>query len=519
MTGSFRRSRVSRSTRERRSSRCSRNTRRTTPIRPIPSDPGTNHHLTRFETQGYIDVNQNAIDPTAVVRVYCALFNGTQPPDSASYQHVVALYYISKLAEILPPALDALDFRDFENKYQDLMALIRYFRSDAIKQITPDPKNFLPEEEFIDFCEGILFSCKLNALKGVHDHYTARIRDLKKRQFLSTFLQDHPGIQHKAGVPLGGTFILVYHGEPDITGKRGGFAANLGLMRQEFLLKAAPVADKATAAGRPIAEMAVAPAAGVSGAADTAPASDSEANAALFRTIGNISANRNLIANEDVNLLIGMLTGKVPIAVAPQAGPPAASDPAAGIIGSAVGNLANGTVIADFYLPYRVSCDCPGIQYVLPKVPPSFTVTAACTDANGDASVTVDVKGGVPPYDIAIDGGAYQALNGALSLAAGDHTIMLRDADGTETQARPVTIAPPLVIGEPDYTCAHGMYTGTATITGGTPPYKVSGEDAPNAVVVTDPTESGTDVSLTVTDSKGCTATAKFSHTCPPPLK
>jgi hypothetical protein len=61
------------------------------------------------------------------------------------------------------------------------------------------------------------------------------------------------------------------------------------------------------------------------------------------------------------------------------------------------------------------------------------------------------------------------------------------------------------------------MYTGTGAITGGTPPYKVNGEDAPNAVVVTDPTASGTDVSLTVTDSKGCTATVKFSHTCPPP--
>ena len=32
-----------------------------------------------------------------------------------------------------------------------------------------------------------------------------------------------------------------------------------------------------------------------------------------------------------------------------------------------------------------------------------------------------------------------------------------------------------------------------------------------------EPTASGTDVSLTVTDSKGCSATANFSHTCPPP--
>ena len=427
----------------------------------------------------------------------------------------MALYYISKLTEIVPPTLQALDYGDFENKYQDLLALIRYFRSDAIKQITPDLKNFLPEEEFIDFCEGILFSCKLDALKAVHDDYVARIGDIKKHQFLSTFLQDHPGIQHKAGAPLGGTFILVYHGEPDTTGKSGGFVANLGLLRQEFLLQTAPIADKATAAAGPMAEMSVAAPAAGSGGAETALVSNSEANAVLSRAIGSITANRNLIANEDVNLLIGMLTGKVPITVGPRGGAPA--DPAAGTIGSAVSNLANGTVIADFYLPYRVSCDGRCVQYVLPKAAPSFTVTAACTAANGDAAVTVNAKGGVPPYDVAIDGGAYQALSGALSLAAGDHTIMLRGADGAETQAQPVTIAPPLVIGEPDYACANGMYTGSAKITGGTPPYKVNGEDAPNAVVVTAPSPSGADVSLTVTDSKGCTSIAKFSHTCPPP--
>jgi hypothetical protein len=286
-------------------------------------------------------------------------------------------------------------------------------------------------------------------------------------------------------------------------------------MRQEVLPQAAPIADKAAAAAVPMAEISVAAPAAGSGGANTVPASDSEANAILSRAIGGITANRNLIANEDVNLLIGMLTGKVPITVAPKGGAPV--DPAAGTIGNAVSKLANGTVIADFYLPYRISCDGRCVQYVLPNAAPSFTVTAACTAANGDASVTVNAKGGVPPYDVAIDGGAYQALSGALSLAAGDHAIMLRGADGAETQAQTVTIAPPLVIGEPDYASANGMYTGSATITGGTPPYKVNGVDASNAVVVTVPSPSGTDVSLTVTDSKGCTAVAKSSHTCPPP--
>lgn len=473
-------------------------------------------YLTRFETQAYIDVNQNAINPSAVALVYCVLFNGTLPLEQASYPRVVAIYYISKLAESLPPTLAAMDYPDFENKYQDLLGLIQFFRSDAVAQITPDLKNFLPEEEFIDFCEGILYSCKLDALKAVHDDYTARIGDLKKRQFLSAFLQDHPGVQHKAGVPLGGTFILVYHGEPVIT----GLTVNFGLLQQQLVLQApatdTPIQEKsasdigvtsaaAGASDTPIQEKS-ASAVGISGATDS--------NATIAQAIGNIAANRTLIANADVSLLIGALTGKIPIAVGPQTGAPAVNDPAAQIIASTVGNLANGTVIADFYLPYRVSCDGPCVQYVLPRVAPTFTITAACTDANGIASVTIDAKGGVPPYDVAVDGGAYQALSGALQVAAGNHMIMLRDADGTETTAQPVTIAQPLVIGQPEYACASGMYTGTAPITGGTPPYTANAGSVTNAVLVTPATASGTDVSVTVTDSKGCSATATFSHVC-----
>src|SRR5262249_15506462 len=137
------------------------------------------NYLTRFETQGYIDIDQNAFNKITLLLVYCVLFNSTQLPDPTAYPHVVAIYYISKLSEILPPTLDKLDYADFENKYQDLMALIRYLRSDAVTQVTPDLQNFLPEEEFIDFCEGILFSCKLDAIKAVHDDYVARISDLK----------------------------------------------------------------------------------------------------------------------------------------------------------------------------------------------------------------------------------------------------------------------------------------------------------------------------------------------------
>src|SRR6185369_6914241 len=112
-----------------------------------------------------------------------------------------AVYYIMKLSQILPDSLDALGYADFENKYEDLLELLRYFRSDAMANIGDDLKAFIPQEEFIDLCEEILFNCKLDAVKAVHDEYLRRIGELRKRQFLASFLAQHPGIQHKAAAP------------------------------------------------------------------------------------------------------------------------------------------------------------------------------------------------------------------------------------------------------------------------------------------------------------------------------
>lgn len=470
------------------------------------------HYLTRFETQGYIDIDQNAFNGTTLPLVYCTLFTGTQVPEAGAYPNVVAIYYISKLSEILPPTLDKLDYADFENKYQDLMALIRYLRSDAVTQVTPDLKNFLPEEEFIDFCEGILFSCKLDAIKAVNDDFVARVGDLKKRQFLSYFLQQHPGIQHKAGVPMGGTFILVYHGEPPPPSS-GTLDLNFGILSERFALASGSQFVEGAMVNRTSQEVApVSETQKLTGMAMTADMVQTGGEDALVRAIGNISSNRALIENEDVSTLIGMLTGRVSVGGASQGAVP--TDPAAQIISTTVGGLSNGTVIADFYLPYQISCDCPGIQYVLPKSPPTFTLTAGCTAANGLAAVAVDAKGGIAPYDVAIDGGAYAALDGPLQLAAGTHSIVLRDADGTESAAQSIVIPDPLKVGDAKYACDNGQYTATAPVTGGTPHYKVDGQDIGTGPVVVGPVASGTDVSVSVTDAKGCTTTAKFTHTC-----
>jgi hypothetical protein len=235
-------------------------------------------------------------------------------------------------------------------------------------------------------------------------------------------------------------------------------------------------------------------------------------NNEIIEAINRIGTNRALIENPDVNVLIGTLTGKRPIFTT--GGP---DDAATKIIATAVGELADGTVIADFFLPYRVSSDCPGVQYVLPKQSATFTTSVGCANSDGFAPVTIEAKGGVAPYDVSVDQGAFQALSGPLQLGAGVHSLVLRDAEGTETSERSITVAPPIAISQPDFSCAEGKFTATASITGGTPPYTVDGKAAVNGSFTTDPAASGATVTVTVMDANSCTAKATFTHTCPPP--
>jgi hypothetical protein len=485
-------------------------------------------HLQSFQAAPYIDVDQTLVsDPSfagQVLRVYCVLFAGMTDLPAANFPHVVSIFYISKLAEIFPGELDALAYADFENKYQDLLALVRYFRSEAIANVPADLKSFVPQQELIDDFDEILFSCKLSAIKGVHDEYVRRVTELRKRQFLSNFQDQHPGLQHKAGVPLGGTFILIYHDEPaSKLGIADTIVANAARVADEFR-KAAPTdlkpvesaAESASAVSATPTETpsgtGISPVAG-------AVAGPNVKTLALTDAITRIRSNKVLAQNPDLQFVIGSLTGKIPIFdVNPPVGGP--DDTASKIIASTVNGLADGTVIADFFLPYRISCDCPGVEFVLSKPVLTFTVRAACTNENHIASVTVTVKGGVAPYEIAVDQNPYQTLGQTLSLQSGTYSLKIRDTEGTESAAQPITIPDPVGLGKPLYKNVEGNnYTATFPITGGTPPYTVTvngiSSSFSGGTFTTQPAPSGTTLSVQVVDSVNCSAKTTLQHSVP----
>ena len=485
-------------------------------------------HLQSLQAVPYIDIDQTLISDPAfasqVLKVYCFLFTGVTGLPSENFPHVVCIFYFSKLAEILPAQLDALGYDDFANKYQDLVALVRYFRTIAVTQVPTDLQSFAPRVELIDQFDQVLFECKLEPIKAVHVEYVRRIGELKKSQFLANFLQQHPGIRHKAGVSLGGTFVVVYHGvPPSPLGPGRASIVNTALFAEAFAKEAQLRITPSMSVLRESAAVSAAPASAttdisIAQMADAIRGTNVKA-LELTDAITRIGSDKVLAQNPDVNFLLGALTGRVPIV--PGAGLTQGLDAVASkIIGAAVNELLDGTVIADFFLPYRIAGDIPGTQFVLPKMAPSFGMRVACTGTGGIATVTLDVKGGEGPYDVSVDQGAYQALaDGTLSLQAGTHAVKIRDAAGTETDPQSITIPDPIVLGTPEFTCQLGMYTATFSLSGGTPPYTVNGKPVPagTSTFTTDPVTSGATLAVEVVDSVDCSASASFTHTCPPP--
>jgi hypothetical protein len=436
-------------------------------------------YLDLFQARPYIDVDQNRIDANAVMTVYCFLFAGTADLKESFFAHVVSIYYLSKLSEILPDSLDALRYEDFENKHQDLVALTRYFRSDASKAVAPELQKFAPMEELIDHFDQVLYGCRLEPARALHDAYLQRMREAKKKQFLGFFLKKHPGIQHKAGVPLGGTFILVYHDASEPVG-----------------LKVSPERKATMLAGPNAAKL------------------DFDALSGAFSRIGS---NRDFARDPDIRMLLGALTGNVPDA--DLAAAPGAAEGSDRSIEDAVKGLRNGAVIADFFLPYLCCGEDASIQYVLPPMPLGLRVALSCTDPNGNAEASLTPDGGMPPISVQLDGQAFRPLTGNVLLTAGEHVLTIQDSAGARSAPQAVTVPGPLRIGQETYTDdAQAMrYRVAFTISGGVPPY-VADAGTVNANAYTgDPVPSGQAVTVEISDSAGCKTRREFKHEVPVP--
>ena len=115
---------------------------------------------------------------------------------------------MSELAARVTDDIRQMDIAAFGDRYRTLVEIAR--QMEEFRQ-----SGAYDQPGLSDRLDDIVFRCRLDPFEALAEEYKRRVRDVKQAQFLSHFLERHPGIQHKAGVPLGGTFILVYHELPE----------------------------------------------------------------------------------------------------------------------------------------------------------------------------------------------------------------------------------------------------------------------------------------------------------------
>ncbi len=165
-----------------------------------------------------------------------------------------------------------------------------------------------------------------------------------------------------------------------------------------------------------------------------------------------------------------LFTGKDPDFRVP---PVLKANPADEIIQKTVDNLEDGTVIADFFLPYLCCSDCPPIQYVFPPPLLGLTVELGCTDSTGTAEAALTPQGGTGPFSYQLDQEPPKELTGKIKLIQGPHTLKVWDSAGAESALQSLTVPGPLTIGAETYTddVSAQTYTVSFDISGGTAPY------------------------------------------------
>ncbi|MCK6695541.1 MAG: hypothetical protein L6Q97_25985, partial [Thermoanaerobaculia bacterium] len=134
--------------------------------------------------------------------------------------------------------------------------------------------------------------------------------------------------------------------------------------------------------------------------------------------------------------------------------------------------------------------------------------------------VKIDIQAGVRPFQMKVDEQEFKPLIDPVLLPAGKHTIVLRDANGTDSASQEVNVPEPLTVAREKYECGKNekgqlVYLISFDVQGGTPPYAVSAGSIKENRFTSSQVISGQALDLTISDHAGCRLVKSFRHECP----
>lgn len=191
----------------------------------------------------------------------------------------------------------------------------------------------------------VLFNCANEELYAIREAYNERLERYQEAVTFATYFDKHRGFEHKAGVPKGGTFILVY--QPP--------APRYAAVIPEKEIR---VLDRLAESDRPMTLHAVRDE--KLGAKETTVR---DLSGAVSKTSSPISiASNNKRYSDTVSLIEKLGLGADASKVLDALKRREAEE-------KLISKLPGGCVIADFYVPYMCKSNCPPIAYVFPSHP------------------------------------------------------------------------------------------------------------------------------------------------------
>ena len=282
----------------------------------------------------------------------------------AALMHLIDI--TEALMQTITGASTIYNFR-YTNFNRIYIGMISFFNDFMQAVLAADNEQKTLSPMMYGMLEAVVTGCMDEKIKALVDEYARRVEKIQKQNLLSQYLTANPGIDHKAGVPRGGTFILVYHDAPAAT---------------------------ATAASNTLTALA--------GANTTA--TFATANTATIADTGSVTtklAATSVISKNNLDKILSLFNTSTLQLSATQSESlrKLALQQFTTAVAKTPFNIPDNAVVADFYLPYLCCSDCPPVTYVLPKVPQdilmlSLEKTSFCNNDSKAYKVTVNPVGG-----------------------------------------------------------------------------------------------------------------------------
>lgn len=212
-------------------------------------------------------------------------------------------------------------------------------------------------EDLIDHFDEVILSCKKGAFRALYQAFTNVNQNADTGMFFSDYAKRHPGLQHKAGVPMGGSFIIVYHTPSSSKGKDVVTSP-----KEKISVKKSSVATKEI---------------------NTSDELISRMGAA-FENKYKLSTGKSLketLTKADYHNFITEVMGSAYTVSGIAYKAFSSKKPEPGEWANKVADIEEGTVIADFYLPYTCCSDCEPLDLEIQEPLPNKLPVA---DAGAD---------------------------------------------------------------------------------------------------------------------------------------